>query len=318
MLARLLVNRFHEGTELVGDQDAKVYGTRYFNELDLATAGQITCCFHGRGSAMEKLVPLLCDSEASLIIAHMSFSASVNRKKVKQKGQLILFTYQPKQDFNAIYLSQIVPVKFEEDHRSILPTTHLRTYGPNVNIDRNAKIGKNCCFDGNNLIHGNVTIGDNCVIGAGAVIGGQGFNHHRISRGVQQVPGTGGVKIGNHVHIGDNATITCGKFNDTVIGDYCRIDNLVHIAHDVTIGERTLVAANAMIAGHTSIGEDCWISPSASIVNRCSIGDRAIVGLGSVVMRPVQEDTTVFGVPAMPLPKLRLEGIKQVTEEPSK
>ena len=87
----------------------------------------------------------------------------------------------------------------------------------------------------------------------------------------------------------------------TIIHEGCKIDNLVHIAHNVKIGKQSLIIANAMIAGSTIIGEYSWIAPSASIINGVSIGNHTTIGMGSVVTKHVPDNETWVGSPAQPI-----------------
>jgi UDP-3-O-[3-hydroxymyristoyl] glucosamine N-acyltransferase LpxD len=144
-----------------------------------------------------------------------------------------------------------------------------------------------------------VTIGAGCIIGPGAVIGSPGFGYTRQPEGYwDPKPHPYGVILDADVHVGANTCIDRGSWRDTRIGRGTRIDNLVHIAHNVRIGRDVCVVALAMIAGSVEVHDGAWIGPSASIHQRLTIGPRALVGMGAVVLRDVEADTTVAGVPA--------------------
>jgi UDP-3-O-[3-hydroxymyristoyl] glucosamine N-acyltransferase len=106
------------------------------------------------------------------------------------------------------------------------------------------------------------------------------------------------VEIGNGVEIGANTCIDRGTLGNTVIGDGTKIDNLVHIAHNVRIGKHCLVIAHAMIGGSCVIGDHAWIAPNAGIIQKKHIGEHATVGLGAVVLEDVPPNETWTGVPA--------------------
>jgi UDP-3-O-[3-hydroxymyristoyl] glucosamine N-acyltransferase len=139
-------------------------------------------------------------------------------------------------------------------------------------------------------------------IGAGCSIGLHGFGYAKAPDGSWlRFPHVGRVVIEEGVEIGSNVCIDRGSLTDTRICSGVKIDNHVHIAHNVIIGRNTLVIAHAMIGGSVTIGESCWIAPGALIKNKVTIGDGATVGLGAVVLHDVDPGVTVVGNPAMPL-----------------
>ncbi len=179
--------------------------------------------------------------------------------------------------------------------------------GANVVIEENVVLGKNVSIDANTLIKANTIIGDSADIGANNVIGGVGFGYSQnvISKKYEQFPHYGKVVIHNNVSIGNNTCIDRGSLSDTIIHDGVKIDNLVHIAHNVQIGENSLVIAQAMIAGSVKIGENCWIAPSSCIINGISIGNNVTVGLASTVLKSVADNQIMIGSPAVTLEEYR-------------
>ena len=169
------------------------------------------------------------------------------------------------------------------------------------------KIGSGTIIHGNCFIHDDVEIGENVIINPGTVIGGNGFGFEKDEHGnIFHFPHIGRVKIGNNVSIGSNCSIDKGTLGDTIISNEVKIDNLVHIAHNVIIGERTYIIAKSMIAGSVKIGKDCWISPSSAIRNGITIGDNSLIGLGAVVTKNIPENEIWFGVPAKKLKRKSL------------
>lgn len=176
--------------------------------------------------------------------------------------------------------------------------------GPYTYIESGAVIKDNCFIGSHVYISSSVRIGNNVTIKPHAVIGGDGFGFVKGDLGsYEQLPHFGCVFIEDDVYIGSCTCIDRGTFGDTYIRKGVKIDNLVHIAHNVDIGENTLVIASSMIAGSVKIGKDCWIAPCVAVRNGLQIGQNAFVGLGSVVVKPVDSGATVMGVPAKPLEK---------------
>ncbi len=179
--------------------------------------------------------------------------------------------------------------------------------GANVVIEDNVSIGNNVSIDANTIIKSNTIIGDNVEIGANNTIGGVGFGYsqNKVTKEYEQFPHYGKVIINDNVSIGNNTCIDRGSLSDTIIGEGVKVDNLVHIAHNVQIGKNSLIIAHAMIAGSVKIGENCWIAPSSSIINGISIGDNVTVGLASTVLKNVEDGQVMIGSPAVTLEEYR-------------
>lgn len=171
--------------------------------------------------------------------------------------------------------------------------------GAYSNIGYNVKIGENTVISNNVTIKDNVTIGKNVWIEPGAVIGTDGFGFEWDEDGeVVKFPHRGGVKIGDDVEIGANTCVDCGTMDDTVIGRNTKIDNLVHIAHNVKIGKNCFIIANSLLAGSSVIGDNVRIAMSATIREKVKVGKKAVVGMGAIVTKDVPAGKTVYGNPA--------------------
>lgn len=174
--------------------------------------------------------------------------------------------------------------------------------GPFTYISNKTVIGNNCTIGANVIIKGKVDIGNDCVIQSGSVIGEDGFGFVKHENEIKFVKHLGGVTIGDHVNIGSQTCICRGSINNTYIGEYTKIDNLCHIAHNVEIGQRCIIIAGTIIMGSVHIGNDCWVSTSA-IRDLSNIGDNCTVGMGSIVVKDVSSCTTVLGNPANQMKK---------------
>jgi len=169
--------------------------------------------------------------------------------------------------------------------------------GSGVTLGDRVSIGPNTCI-ANAAIASDVSIGCNCTIG----LPGFGFAKDEEGR-YWRFPHIGRVVIEAGVEIGSNTCIDRGAIGDTVIRTGSKIDNLVHVAHNVTVERNALLIANCMIGGSTTIAEDAWIAPSAALMNQIRIGESAIVGLGAVVTKDVPARAVVVGNPAKRLEK---------------
>lgn len=171
--------------------------------------------------------------------------------------------------------------------------------GENCFIGSNVIIGNNVVIKNNVVIENSVLIGNDCIIFSGAVIGSDGYGYFKNKAGLNvKVPHIGGIRIGNNVEIGANTCIDRGTIGDTIIGNNVKIDNLCHIAHNVIIEDNVNVIALSMIAGSVVLKENSYVAPSAAIKNQLTVGKNSIVGLGAVVVKDVEDNVVVAGVPA--------------------
>ena len=175
----------------------------------------------------------------------------------------------------------------------------LVTVHPNVVIEKNVRIGNRVEIGANTVIKSGTIIHDDVKIGSNNTIGGVGFGYEPNEQGVYElIPHLGNVILHEKVEIGNNTCIDRAVLGSTILEKEVKVDNLVHIAHGVKIGANSLVIANSMIAGSVQIGANTWISPSASIKQKLIIGSNVLVGMGSVVLKNVEDNTIVAGVPA--------------------
>lgn len=180
--------------------------------------------------------------------------------------------------------------------------------GDRVQIMHCVYIGDGVTIGDDSIIKPNVTImertkiGSRVIIHSGTVIGsdGFGFTQDTIDRGHEKIPHAGFVQIDDDVEIGACNTIDRGTFGRTWIQKGVKTDNLVHIAHNVRIGEDSLIVAQVGIAGSTVIGKRVILAGKAGISGHINIGDGAIVGPGAGIVSDVQAGSIVSGIPGMP------------------
>lgn len=303
------INQIVKG-ELVGNTDQQIIGPE---ELTRANSNQIT--FIGN----RKYVKLWETSKACAAIADekLKIEPGDNRALIKVKNAdlamaRLLEAFDPG------------PPEFDVD---IHPTAVIHK---SAQIGKGCKIGANC-FVGKNVVLGdgvvlypNVTILDETKIGLATIvwsgtvirerseigaycifhtnvsIGADGFGYRprEDGMGLAKIPQIGNVVIGNAVEIGANSCVDRGKFSSTIIGDGCKIDNLVQIAHNCIMGRSCIMAGHSGLAGSVTLGDGVIIGGSASIKDHTTINSGAVVAAGSGVMNDVPAGKTVLGYPA--------------------
>jgi len=293
--------------EVIGDGDVEITGVAGIKE---AKPGDVTFL------ADRKYEPWLKTTKASAVIANGETSAS--DKPVIQNG-------------NPYYAFLKAVRLFHGDRLKVEPGVHPScvlgkdvelgrdvSLGPNVVLEDEVKIGDGTavmagCFLGARTVLGdgtfvypNVTIREDTVIGnrvivhSGTVIGSDGFGYARDGDTYHKIPHVGHVVIEDEVEIGANVAIDRATTGVTLIKKGVKLDNLVHIAHNVVIDENTIVLAQVGIAGSTEVGKNVILAGQAGLVAHIKIGDNARVGSQAGVTKSVPPDTSVSGYPAAP------------------
>ncbi|MEW5909394.1 MAG: UDP-3-O-(3-hydroxymyristoyl)glucosamine N-acyltransferase [Thermodesulfobacteriota bacterium] len=181
---------------------------------------------------------------------------------------------------------------------------------PGSVIGDHVRIGDDVTIHANVVIMERCIIGDRVIIHAGTVIGSDGFGFAPDGKRYRKIPHFGIVRIDDDVEIGAGNTIDRATFGKTWIQRGVKTDNLVHIAHNVTIGEDTVVVAQVGIAGSTKIGKNAILAGQAGIAGHLEIGDHVTIGPQAGIARSIPAGTTVSGSPEMPHALwLRVQGL---------
>ena len=160
----------------------------------------------------------------------------------------------------------------------------------NAIIGKNVRIGENCVIYPGVFINHNCSIGNNVIIHPNATIGSDGFGLYKLDGLWKKIPHLGSVVIEDNVEIGSNTTIDRGMLDNTILKRNCKIDNLVHIAHNVTIGSNTAIAACTGIAGSTSIGDNCTIGGGVGINGHITICNNVNIHGMSMITKSITKE----------------------------
>ncbi len=297
------------GGEIVGDPNVIINDVSRIEEGRKGTLSFL---------ANPKYTKYLYNTESSIVLVNKNLKLE---KKIKSTIIKVDDAYQA----FAVLLNQYVqsiPKKSGIDDNIHIDSSAV--YGKNAYIGaftfigKNVKIGDNVSlypqvYIGDDVIIGDNTIlypgvkvyhdcqiGSNCTLHAGTVIGSDGFGFvHEEHSNYKKIPQIGNVIIKDDVEIGANVTVDRATIGSTIIGQGAKLDNLIQIAHNVEIGDNTVIIAQAGVAGSTKIGKNCVIAAQAGIVGHLRIADRVIIGAQSGVTNNIEnEGEIVFGSPA--------------------
>ena len=185
---------------------------------------------------------------------------------------------------------------------------------PNAFLGKDVIVGENTVICPNVVVYQNGIIGNQCIIHSGCIIGSDGFGYTQNAEHQSvKIPQVGNVIIEDFVELGSNVCIDRATLGSTRIGRGVKLDNMVHIAHNVRLGENTLIAAQSGISGSTDIGKNCMIGGQVGVVGHIELADFTQIGAQSGVSKSVTEKGTVLrGAPAQPLrEQLKIEAMQR-------
>ena len=264
--------------------------------IDEATENDLAFCWY----VGEKGLSYISRSRAGVILCKKEMQGLVH----PNNRQLLVFMDNPRLTFVRVAREmtrqqQLVGVS----PRAVI--SEKSKIGSGCYIGDYAVIGDNCTVGNNSIIYDRVSlvqnciIGSNCVIQSGASLGSDGFAFERYEAGeLEKFPHKGNVRLGNNVEIYANCSIARGSLSDTWIGDGTKLDALVHIAHNVTIGKNCELTAGTIIGGSTSVGDTSWTGLNSTLKNGIKVGRNVIVASGASVIHDIPDGDIVAGVPA--------------------
>lgn len=294
--------------EVVGNPNAEVYKLAKIEE---GTIGSLTFL------ANPKYQNFIYTTEASITIVNQSFEPEQALKTTLIKVEDAYKSFSKLLE----YYNQVKLMKSGIEQPSVI--SENVTYGENLYlgsfsyIGKNVKIGNNVKIYPNTFIGDNVTIGDNCVffagvriyseteignyctIHSGTIIGSDGFGFAPSEDGTySKIPQIGNVILEDNVEVGSCTTIDRATLGSTVIRKGVKLDNQIQIAHNVEIGENTVIAAQTGIAGSTKIGKNCQIGGQVGFAGHIVIGDNVRIQAQSGIGKNVKDGETIQGSPA--------------------
>jgi UDP-3-O-[3-hydroxymyristoyl] glucosamine N-acyltransferase len=178
---------------------------------------------------------------------------------------------------------------------------------PGVFLGRGVKIGASCVLRANVVIEDGCVIGQRVLIHANTTLGADGFGFAPGKDNIAKIPQVGIVRVEDDVEIGAGSTIDRAAMGETLIGRDCKLDSSVHVAHNVRLGDHTMMCGGAFVAGSAKIGQWCILAGSTSISNHVELGDRVTIGALAGVTKSLKEPGEYMGFPAVPAGQWRRE-----------
>ena len=183
---------------------------------------------------------------------------------------------------------------------------------PFAYVGEDCRLGADTVLFPHAVLYRDVKLGERCTVHSGAIIGADGFGFAWDGERQQKVPQVGGVTIGDDVEVGANSCIDRATCGETVVGDGVKLDNFVQIAHNVSIGDHTVMASQVGIGGSSQVGDRVTLGGQAALSDHVSIADGTVLGGRSGVFQDIEEAGEYFGLPPLPLPAaMRLMALQQ-------
>ena len=295
--------------EIFGNENVEVFS---LSKIEEGEGGSLTFLSN------PKYTPFIYSTKASIVIVNKDFSPEKKLETTlikvpdayKAFSTLLEFYDQVKSvksgietpsyiNDSAIIGTNLYLGAFSYLSANVTIGNNVKIY-PNVYVGDNVKIGDNTIIHAGAKIYSETIIGSNCTLHAGVILGSDGFGFAPDATGIfSKIPQIGNVIIEDNVDIGAATTIDRATLGSTIIRKGVKLDNQIQIAHNVEIGQNTVIAAQTGIAGSTKIGENCMIGGQAGIVGHITIGNNVRIQAQAGVGRSIKDNEVIQGSPSM-------------------
>ena len=308
------------GGAIEGDRALAISGA---NSLEEAGADQLSFV------SGAKLHAAALRSQAGCLIVDQDFTSSGHRSLIRAPRPRVAFASALKLLYpNPSWLPHISPAASISPSARLAADCFIGAYttvgddseigsgcylAEGVHVGNRVSLGEGCVLHPGVTIYDGVTVGARVILHAGCVLGADGFGFTPTSTGYEKFPQVGSVSIGNDVEIGANSCVDRASLGMTRIGAGTKLDNLVHVAHNCTVGEHVVIAAQTGLAGGVVIGDGAVLGGQVGAADKAQIAARAVVGAksGIVSRQRVPAGEPVWGIPARPI-RQHLKGLANV------
>ena len=288
--------------------EKKLFSIKYISEyIDASIVGDADLQINSIAtleSAKDGSITFLSNPKYNKLLESTCASAIIVKEGTKTNDRLTFLTcsdpYLAYAKISKLFSNEIDFSK--EDFKGNSFIHDSVSLGKDVNIGPNVFIGENCIIGENTVIYPNTTllrdvsIGDNCKIHPNAILGSDGFGFASSSDGYEKIEQLGSLVIGDNVEVGAGCTIDRGAISDTIIGNGVILDNQVHIAHNVRLGNNSAIAACCAIAGSTRIGNNFKMGGLSGVLGHLEICDDVSVGAHTLITKSIKSPGNYIGI----------------------
>lgn len=294
--------------EIVGDENATIHT---FAKIEEGIPGAISFLSN------PKYTPYIYNTQSSIVLVNKDFVPEQEIKSTLIKVEnaydslaklLTLYEQSKPKKIGIDSLAYIAPTAKIGKNVYIAPFAYVGDYAevgdntaiyPHATISEHVKIGSDCTIYANVSIYHDCRIGNNCILHSGCVIGADGFGFAPTAEGYEKIPQIGIVILEDNVEIGANTCVDRATMGATIIHKGVKLDNLVQLAHNVEVGNNTVMASQVGVAGSAKIGEWCMFGGQVGVAGHIKVGNKVTVGAQTGIAGSIKSDNIIQGSPAI-------------------
>ena len=292
----------------MSETDNKKYSIKFISEyIDASIVGDADLRVNNLAtldSAVEGCITFLANSKYNKLLETTKASAVIVREGVKINNEITLLVcsdpYLAFAKLSKLFSDEIDYLNGSFQHSVFIHDSV--NLGRDVKVGPNAYIGENCNIGDKTVIYPNstilkdVSIGQDCIVHPNSVLGSDGFGFAPENDGYKKIEQLGGLEIGDNVEIGAGCTIDRGAISNTIISDGVKLDNQIHIAHNVCLGPNSAIAACCAIAGSTKIGKNFKMGGLSGVLGHLEICDDVTVGAHTLITKNIKSPGNYIGI----------------------
>ena len=292
----------------MSETDNKKYSIKFISEyIDASIVGDADLQIDNIASldnAAEGCITFLANSKYNKLLDTTRASAVIVKEGIKTNNETtLLVCSDPYLAFAK--LTKLFSDEIDFSNGSFQDSVYIHdsaNLGKDIKVGPNVYIGENCNIDDRTVIYPNstilkdVSIGQDCIVHPNSVLGSDGFGFAPKNESYQKIEQLGGLEIGDNVEIGAGCTIDRGAISNTIISDGVKLDNQIHIAHNVSLGPNSAIAACCAIAGSTKIGKNFKMGGLSGVLGHLEICDDVTIGAHTLITKSIRSSGNYIGI----------------------